>query len=231
MAQPTLAIDIGGTKIAAGLVDDDGTLVHHAKRPTPDGDPEAIWAVVESLVAEALSTAGGAVRGVGIASAGPIDVPAGTVSPINITEWQHFPIVDGWRRWSTRPCDWVATGCAWRWGTLARRGPRRRVLARHGGVHRGRRRVGTRRRALRRSHRQRRTRRPCRRRPRRSAVHVRRSRVRRDDRRRPTDGAVGQRAGWNAPADADAKELADAAAAGMPWRCARSPGVRLPSPR
>lgn len=94
MAQPTLAIDIGGTKIAAGLVDDDGTLVHQAKRPTPDGDAEAIWAVVESLVAESLSTAGGAVGGVGIASAGPIDVPAGTVSPINITEWQHFPIVD-----------------------------------------------------------------------------------------------------------------------------------------
>lgn len=94
MALPTLAIDIGGTKIAAGLVDDDGTLVHQAKRPTPDGDAEAIWAVVESLVAESLSTAGGAVSGVGIASAGPIDVPAGTVSPINITEWQHFPIVD-----------------------------------------------------------------------------------------------------------------------------------------
>ncbi|MBY0287399.1 MAG: ROK family protein [Mycobacteriaceae bacterium] len=94
MAHPTLAIDIGGTKIAAGLVDDDGALVHHAKRPTPDGDAEAIWAVVESLVAEALSTAGGAVGGVGIASAGPIDVPAGTVSPINITEWQHFPVVD-----------------------------------------------------------------------------------------------------------------------------------------
>lgn len=94
MTQPTLAIDIGGTKIAAGLVDDDGTLVHQAKRPTPDGDAEAIWAVVESLVAESLSTAGGAVGGVGIASAGPIDVPAGTVSPINITEWQHFPIVD-----------------------------------------------------------------------------------------------------------------------------------------
>lgn len=94
MAQPTLAIDVGGTKIAAGLVDDDGTLVHQAKRPTPDGDAEAIWAVVESLVAESLSTAGGAVGGVGIASAGPIDVPAGTVSPINITEWQHFPIVD-----------------------------------------------------------------------------------------------------------------------------------------
>jgi glucokinase len=94
MAAHTLAIDIGGTKIAAGLVDDDGTLVHQAKRPTPDGDAEAIWAVIESLVTESLSTARGAVRGVGIASAGPIDLPAGTVSPINIVEWKQFPIVD-----------------------------------------------------------------------------------------------------------------------------------------
>ncbi|MEO3760934.1 ROK family protein [Mycobacterium sp. B14F4] len=94
MADPTLAIDIGGTKIAAGLVDDDGTLVHHAKLPTPDGDAESVWAVVDSLVTEALATAGGRVRGVGIASAGPIDLPAGTVSPINIAEWQHFPIVE-----------------------------------------------------------------------------------------------------------------------------------------
>ncbi|HEX9833604.1 MAG TPA: ROK family protein [Mycobacterium sp.] len=94
MADPALAIDIGGTKIAAGLVDDDGTLVHQAKRPTPDGDAEAVWTVIGSLVTEALAAAGGAVRGVGVASAGPIDVPAGTVSPINITQWHRFPIVD-----------------------------------------------------------------------------------------------------------------------------------------
>ncbi|HEX3547512.1 MAG TPA: ROK family protein [Mycobacterium sp.] len=89
-----LALDIGGTKIAAGLVDAQGTLVHHAKLPTPDGDAEAVWAVVDSLVTEAMATAGGRVRGVGIASAGPIDTPEGTVSPINITEWQRFPIVE-----------------------------------------------------------------------------------------------------------------------------------------
>jgi len=94
MADLSLAIDIGGTKIAAGLVDDEGTLVHHAKLPTPDGDAEAVWAVVDSLITEALATAGGKVRGVGIASAGPIDLPTGTVSPINITQWQRFPIVD-----------------------------------------------------------------------------------------------------------------------------------------
>jgi len=33
MADPVLALDIGGTKIAAGLVDSDGNLVHRAKCP------------------------------------------------------------------------------------------------------------------------------------------------------------------------------------------------------
>jgi glucokinase len=90
----TLALDIGGTKIAVGLVDADGTLVHHAKLPTPDGDAEAVWTVVDTLVTEALAEAGGHVHGVGVSSAGPIDLPAGTVSPINITAWQCFPIVE-----------------------------------------------------------------------------------------------------------------------------------------
>ena len=94
MADPTLALDIGGTKIAAGLVDADGTLIHHAKLPTPDDDAEAVWTVVDTLITEALAAAGGRVRGVGIASAGPIDLPSGTVSPINITAWQRFPIVE-----------------------------------------------------------------------------------------------------------------------------------------
>lgn len=90
----TLAIDIGGTKIAAGLVDHDGVLVHQATAPTPASDAEEVWLVVESLACEAVAIAGGVIRGVGVASAGPIDVSTGTVSPINITHWQRFPIVD-----------------------------------------------------------------------------------------------------------------------------------------
>ncbi|MEV0673670.1 ROK family protein [Mycobacterium sp. NPDC050441] len=90
----TLAVDIGGTKIAVGLVDADGRLVHRAQLPTPDGDAETVWAVVGKLLGEAMQTAAGAATGVGVASAGPIDLPNGTVSPINITEWQHFPIVE-----------------------------------------------------------------------------------------------------------------------------------------
>src|SRR5437763_371598 len=90
----TLALDIGGTKIAAALVDAEGSLVHQAKLPTPDGDAEAVWTVVDTLVTEVLAQARGRVRGVGISSAGPIDLPKGTVSPINIIEWQRFPIVE-----------------------------------------------------------------------------------------------------------------------------------------
>ena len=72
-------------------------------------------------------TAGGRVRGVGIASAGPIDLPAGTVSPINITavatlsdrragvDADRCPGAAGRRR--------AVHGAG---GAVARRGPRRR---------------------------------------------------------------------------------------------------------
>jgi glucokinase len=92
MAEFTLAIDVGGTKIAVGLADSAGALVHTATLPTPRGNAEAVWAVAEQLITETI--AGKAVRGVGIASAGPIHLARGTVSPINIAGWRDFPIVD-----------------------------------------------------------------------------------------------------------------------------------------
>ncbi|OAN30200.1 ROK family protein [Mycolicibacterium iranicum] len=94
MSGLTLALDVGGTKIAAGLVDADGTLSHRAQLPTPEGDAETVWGAAAALLSETLAAADRPVTAVGIASAGPIDVPNGTVSPINITEWMHFPIVD-----------------------------------------------------------------------------------------------------------------------------------------
>ena len=94
MPDLTLALDIGGTKIAAGLVDADGTIVADEVRPTPHGsDAEAVWAVVETLVRQMTGQAA-TVRGVGIASAGPIHLPTGTVSPINLRAWQDFPLRD-----------------------------------------------------------------------------------------------------------------------------------------
>jgi glucokinase len=92
MAELTLAIDVGGTKIAAGLADSRGALVHTAALPTPPGDAEAVWAVAERLITQ--TAARTAVRGVGISSAGPFHLATGTVSPLNIPGWRDFPIVD-----------------------------------------------------------------------------------------------------------------------------------------
>jgi glucokinase len=90
-----LALDIGGTKIAVGLVDPVGELIHTATLPTPnDHDAEHVWAVTEQLIASAVTKAEGAIRAVGIGSAGPVDVTAGTVSPVNIAQWQRFPLRD-----------------------------------------------------------------------------------------------------------------------------------------
>ncbi|ORW44155.1 ROK family transcriptional regulator [Mycobacterium paraense] len=95
MAALTLCLDIGGTKIAAGLADPGGALVHTAIRPTPaGGDAEAVWAAVAATIADAMRAADGPVTAVGIASAGPIDLPAGTVNPVNIRSWRGFPLRD-----------------------------------------------------------------------------------------------------------------------------------------
>jgi glucokinase len=91
----TLCLDIGGTKIAAGLADPSGALVHTATCPTPAGESaERVWAAVAAMIAEALRAAGGAIRAVGIACSGPIDLRSGNVSPINIASWRDFPLRD-----------------------------------------------------------------------------------------------------------------------------------------
>ncbi|MCH9734416.1 MAG: ROK family protein, partial [Actinomycetia bacterium] len=93
MADRILALDVGGTKIAAGLVDRHGTVVQRRLRRTPAGDAEEVWAAVESLLTETLVAADGTVAVVGVASAGPVDIRGGTVSPINIAAWRRFPLV------------------------------------------------------------------------------------------------------------------------------------------
>ncbi|HNM84578.1 MAG TPA: ROK family protein [Mycobacterium sp.] len=95
MARPTLALDIGGTKIAAGLVDPSGRLLHETRQPTPHSpDPDQVWAAAQRTITDALAAADGPVAGVGISSAGPIDLPAGTISPINIPAWRAFGVRD-----------------------------------------------------------------------------------------------------------------------------------------
>lgn len=91
----TLAVDIGGTKMAVGLVDRGGGLVYTATRPTPVSiAAQEVWDVVDSLLADALRAARAPIDAVGIGSGGPLDLPRGLVSPINIVAWQRFPLRD-----------------------------------------------------------------------------------------------------------------------------------------
>jgi glucokinase len=94
-ARPVLAaLDIGGTKIAGGLVDAGGTLLHHLQRPTPAReDARTMLAAVEAVLDDlARHPRWAAVHAVGIGSAGPVDIGAGTVSPVNIPAWRAFPL-------------------------------------------------------------------------------------------------------------------------------------------
>ena len=91
----TLCLDIGGTKIAAGLADPGGVLVHTTIRHTPAAaSAEQVWTAVAATITEALRAADRSVRAVGIAAAGPIDLDSGSVSPINIPSWRGFPLRD-----------------------------------------------------------------------------------------------------------------------------------------
>jgi glucokinase len=91
-----LAADIGGSKLAAGVVRDDGTISGHLSVPTPRGnDGEALYGLVMGLLREALSETGladSAVRAIGIGCGGPMRYPEGAVSPLNIPAWRDFPL-------------------------------------------------------------------------------------------------------------------------------------------
>ncbi len=63
-----VGVDVGGTKIAAGVVDEHGAIVEKVRRPSPKNDPVALREVVQDLVTEIRSRHD--VVAVGIGAAG-----------------------------------------------------------------------------------------------------------------------------------------------------------------
>ncbi len=96
-----LAIDIGGTKLAAGLVTSTGELLDARRALTPrTGDAEELFSVLTGLVGEVLdvkTAAAGATASTdvvvcGVGCGGPMDMGRGTVAPLNIPAWRDFPL-------------------------------------------------------------------------------------------------------------------------------------------
>jgi glucokinase len=95
-SRPVLAVDVGGTKLAAGLVEPGGRVLTWTQVPTPAGlDAEQLWRTLDALITSVLeradvTTAG--LAGCGCGCGGPMEWPAGVVSPLNIPGWRGFPL-------------------------------------------------------------------------------------------------------------------------------------------
>ncbi|AXK31651.1 ROK family protein [Streptomyces armeniacus] len=96
--QAVLALDIGGTKLAAGVVAADGRALSFATCPTrvEDGTAAALRRLFElgdKALADA-GTAAGALLGTGIGCGGPLDSAAGVlIRPPHLPGWVDVPIV------------------------------------------------------------------------------------------------------------------------------------------
>lgn len=93
-----IGIDIGGTKIAAALVTEGGSVIESDQVMTqPDQGPQAVVKRIVSQINHLVEQAPGPVRGVGIGSPGHINAVEGIVqSAINLG-WSQVYLVDGIR--------------------------------------------------------------------------------------------------------------------------------------
>jgi len=99
----TIGVDIGGTKVAAGLVSSRGEISHKTRVPmVATADAEKGFAAVAAAVSAIFDDAPearGAVEGIGICSPGPLDPKTGVVlNPPNLPCWRNFPLVEAIQR-------------------------------------------------------------------------------------------------------------------------------------
>ncbi len=80
-----LAVDIGGTKLAAARWD--GSLGPIARADTGPDPWLALTTLLDPLAAQGIS-------GIGVGCGGPMRWPSGEVSPLNIPAWRGFPLRD-----------------------------------------------------------------------------------------------------------------------------------------
>jgi glucokinase len=90
-----LAVDIGGTKLAAGVVDEAGVLRSQARTATPQtNDAEELFSGLVTIV-EAIYTSQAADEppvACGVGCGGPMTAGGELVSPLNIPAWRDFPL-------------------------------------------------------------------------------------------------------------------------------------------
>jgi len=94
---PYLGVDIGGTKVAVGVVDDDGKILSQTRTPmAANGTAEAGFEAVDKAIRSVMeSESGGKIQGIGICAPGPLDPRTGVVlNPPNVSCWRNFPLAE-----------------------------------------------------------------------------------------------------------------------------------------
>jgi glucokinase len=86
----TIGVDVGGTKVAAGVVDEDGQIVTKLKRFTPAASPGGTIGVIADVVNELLAEY--EVEAVGIGAAGFVDQTRSTVLFAPNLAWRDQPV-------------------------------------------------------------------------------------------------------------------------------------------
>jgi glucokinase len=98
MTRAALALDLGGTKLDAALVDGSGAIVSGTRFRRPTGrdlTPDGLRAALAAVVREVRDAAPAAIEivGAGIGSAGPVARDIGAIHPVNMPGLHGFPLV------------------------------------------------------------------------------------------------------------------------------------------
>src|SRR5690349_11300439 len=96
MSNHWIGVDLGGTKILAGLFDDNFRLLARAKQPTDaEQGPEAVFARIQAAVDELFEQTGvepAAVRGLGMGIPGQVDPRIGKVRFAPNLNWNDLEL-------------------------------------------------------------------------------------------------------------------------------------------
>jgi glucokinase len=86
----TVGVDVGGTKVAAGVLDEHGRIVEKMKRSTPAASPERTAGVIGDAIAELLSRH--AANAIGIGAAGFVEETGSAVLFAPNLAWRNEPL-------------------------------------------------------------------------------------------------------------------------------------------
>jgi glucokinase len=98
LESPILGVDIGGTKVAVGVVDREGKILTQGRNPmvangTAEAGLQAVASAIDSMAAA--SAPYGGFHSIGICAPGPLDPKTGIVlNPPNLPCWRNFPLAE-----------------------------------------------------------------------------------------------------------------------------------------